>query len=90
MTAKRANDSDVLKAMHTLHEDYLDLMQPKKRYWREFSGGVVRGLGMAIGGTIIFGVLGYVLGKFLIIPGAADLYDTIKHDAAGIQQNFAE
>lgn len=56
------------------HQDYLDSLKASKRLPREFANGVVRGLGMALGGTIIFAIALYLLSQ-LLWPGAEQWID---------------
>ncbi len=88
MSVKKNTKDAVQAALEQLHHDYLDYATTKKRLWREFTSGVIRGLGMALGGTIIFAILAFFLTKFLVVPGARELYNDMLHEAAQFQQGF--
>lgn len=62
-------ERDLKVAIERAHQDYMDSIKATKRLPRIFLDGVVRGLGMAIGGTIIFAIAIYLLSQ-LLWPGA--------------------
>lgn len=69
------NEEQDLKAIITrAHIDYLDSLKASKRLPREFVGGIVRGLGMALGGTIVFAIALYLISQ-LLWPGAEQWID---------------
>lgn len=73
---------ELQEAIEAAHGDYIDSISLKKRLPREFLQGIVRGLGMAIGGTIIFALAAYLLGRFLLIPGIGNVVEGIRDDVA--------
>lgn len=85
MASPKNAQEDLHDAIVAAHEDYLDSISMKKRLPREFLQGVVRGLGMAIGGTIIFAIAAYLLGRFLLIPGVDDVVNSIRTTAPSWQ-----
>lgn len=90
MVAQSAhNDPATLAlAIEKAHTDYLESLKAKRRLPREFFGGVVRGFGMAIGGTIVFGIAIYLLGRFLVIPQTQEWVKDLQEDVATFQQGF--
>lgn len=56
-------------AIERAHKDFTDSMRTRKRLARNFVDGIVRGFGIAIGSTIVFGIVIYLLGA-LLLPGA--------------------
>lgn len=91
MRSQKSEDPTINdRACTHLHADYMDYKDTKKRLMREFTGGIVRGLGMAIGGTIVFGLVAFLLGKFLLIPGAQNFLNEIKNESAQLRQSFGD
>lgn len=73
------NGHDALRnAISAAHRDYLDSITPKKRLPREFLNGIVHGLGIAIGSTIIFALAAYLFSKLLLIPQIDTVVEEIK------------
>lgn len=85
MTRQEHGDDRLTLAAKQLHQDYLDTINPKKRIWRNFFDGIIRGLGIAIGGTIVFAIVGYLLSTFLLIPGVEKWINEIKEGSSSIQ-----
>lgn len=89
MVAQRSKTEPTLaEAIEQARVEYLESKKAKHRLPREFLDGVVKGLGMAVGGTIVFGIVLYFLGRFLVIPQAAEWLNDIKESAEVFQQNF--
>lgn len=84
------NEPSLAEAIEKSRVDYLESKKAKHRLPREFVDGVVKGLGMAVGGTIVFGIVLYFLGRFLIVPEAQQWLNDIKENAASFQQNFVD
>lgn len=83
------SEERLTRAARQLDRDYRDAVSTKKRLWRNFIDGVVRGLGIAIGGTIVFAVVGYFLSRFLLIPGVETWIRTIEEQASTLR-DFTE
>lgn len=89
MIAQRSkNEPSLTEAIEKARADYLESTKAKHRLPREFVDGIVKGLGMAVGGTIVFGIVLYFFGRFLVIPQAAEWINDIKESTSSFQQNF--
>lgn len=82
------SEPSLAEAVEKARVDYLASISAKHRLPREFFDGIVKGLGMAVGGTIVFGIVIYFLGRFLVIPQAQQFLEDISTDASSFQQNF--
>jgi hypothetical protein len=59
--------ADIMERMNL--SEYLNYMRmPHRVIWLNFVSGIARGLGFAVGMTILFGLLLYVLGRMVDIP----------------------
>lgn len=48
--------------------DYVDLMNsPRKLLWRSFLAGIARGLGVAVGATVIFALVLELLRRLIVV-----------------------
>ncbi len=83
---KRVSEQALAETIARAHRDYLESLRAGKRLPRAFLDGIVRGFGMAIGGTIVFGIVIYLLGQ-LIVPSAErwieERIDQLPTQAAG-------
>lgn len=82
------NEPSLAEAIEKAHADYLASLKPKRRLPREFLDGVVKGFGMAVGGTIVFGIVIYLVGRFLVAPQAQLWLSDIENRANEFQQSF--
>ena len=76
------NEPSLAEAIEKARVDYITRSAAKRRLPREFFDGVVKGFGMAVGGTIVFGIIIYFLGRFLVIPEAQEWIDGVTQNAA--------
>ncbi|MEK7458937.1 MAG: DUF5665 domain-containing protein [Patescibacteria group bacterium] len=76
------NEPSLAEAIEKARVDYVTRSAAKRRLPREFLDGVVKGFGMAVGGTIVFGIVLYFLGRFLVIPDAQEWLNSIQQGSA--------
>ncbi len=76
------NEPSLAEAIEKARVDYMTRNTAKRRLPREFFDGVIKGLGMAIGGTIVFGIVLYFLGRFLVIPEAQEWLNNVQQSSA--------
>lgn len=76
------NEPSLAEAIEKTRVDYLSRSAAKRRLPREFLDGVVKGFGMAVGGTIVFGIVLYFLGRFLVIPEAQEWLNSVQQSSA--------
>lgn len=76
------NEPSLAEAIEKARVDYMTRSAAKRRLPREFADGIVKGFGMAVGGTIVFGIVIYFLGRFLVIPEAQEWINGITQNAA--------
>ena len=84
MVAKRDKTTPptLTEAIEKARVDYLSSLQAKHRLPRQFMNGVVHGFGIAIGSTIVFGLVVYLASRFLIIPEAQQWLESINPEAS--------
>ncbi len=88
MTAKKDSPEALTEAIERARTDYLTSLKTRRRLTRQFMDGVVRGLGFAFGGTIVFGILVYLLGHFFIVPKANTWLNDLQNQAQEFQKGF--
>lgn len=77
-------------AIEKARVEYLESLKARHRIPRQFVDGVVRGFGIAVGGTIVFGIVIYFLSRFIVIPQAQELLENVQSPSATFQQSFSD
>ncbi len=82
------SEPSLAEAIEKARVDYLSRSAAKRRLPREFADGVMKGFGMAVGGTVVFGIVIYFLGRFLVIPQAQTWLSDLDLRANEFQNSF--
>ncbi len=59
-------EQELAEVIKKTREVYVDSMKTSKRLWHRFVDGIASGFGIAIGGTVVFGLALYIATRIIL------------------------
>ncbi len=79
----RQLNRDERRLAETVEDFHSYLQSPWRLIWLNFVGGIFRGLGTAIGATVVFAILLWILASLVDVPLIGDYVMTVQDEVKG-------